>query len=109
MLGARLSSVISIRHRKAVIGIPCQTRSDRVSEIEAIKYLKLPSGNAFRVSEIEAEDSNRYLLVEASDWAALAQGWAKEPGKLHLMAFLRRRPTLTGVPYNPDVVCSNRD
>ena len=29
-----------------------------------------------------AEDSNDYLLVEASDWVALARDWAKNPGKL---------------------------
>jgi len=64
------------------IGVPRQTLSDRVSEIEGVKYLKLPSSNVFRVSEIDAEDGNRYLLVEASDWVELARDWAKNPGKL---------------------------
>jgi hypothetical protein len=64
------------------IWIPRQTLSDRVSEIEGGKYLKLPSGNTFGVSEIDAEDGNQYLLVEASDWVALARDWAKNPGKL---------------------------
>ena len=64
------------------IGIPRQTLSDRVSEIEGVKCLKLPSGNTFRVSEILGEDNNKYLLVEATDWVALATDWAKNPGKL---------------------------
>ena len=29
-----------------------------------------------------AEDSNEYLLLEASDWAALGLDWVKNPGKL---------------------------
>lgn len=64
------------------IGVPQQTLSDRVTEIEGGKYLKLPSGNTFRVTEIIGEDGNRYLLVEASDWVELARDWAKNPGKL---------------------------
>lgn len=64
------------------IGIPRQTLSDRVSEIEGVKCLKLPSGNTFRVSEIMGEDGNRYLLVEAADWVELARDWAKNPSKL---------------------------
>ena len=54
------------------IGVPQQTLSDRVTEIEGSKYLKLPSGNTFRVTEINADDNNRYLLLEASDWVDLA-------------------------------------
>jgi hypothetical protein len=73
---------LGLRGMDRHIGIPRQTLSDRVSEIEGVKYLKLPSGNAFRVSEIDAEDGNNYLLVEASDWVALALDWAKNPGKL---------------------------
>jgi hypothetical protein len=73
---------MGIRGMDRHIGIPRQTLSDRVSEIEGVRQLKLPSGNAFRVSEIIAEDGNNYLLVEASDWVALALDWAKNPGKL---------------------------
>jgi hypothetical protein len=73
---------MGIRGMDRHIGIPRQTLSDRVSEIEGIRHLKLPSGNSFRVSEIDAEDGNNYLLVEASDWVALALDWAKNPGKL---------------------------
>lgn len=64
------------------IGILRQPLSDRVSEIERGKHLKLLSSKLFRVSEIDAEDGNRYLLVEASDWVELARDWAKNPGKL---------------------------
>ena len=64
------------------IGVPQQTLSDRGTEIAGVKHLKLPSGNAFRVTEIAGEDGNRYLLVEASDWVDLARDWAKNPGKL---------------------------
>ena len=73
---------LGIRGMDRYIGIPRQTLSDRVSEIEGVKCLKLPSGSTFRVSEIDVEDGNRYLLVEASDWVALARDWAKNPGKL---------------------------
>ncbi|MEY3298634.1 MAG: hypothetical protein RLZZ597_1894 [Cyanobacteriota bacterium] len=45
---------LGLRGMDRHIGIPRQTLSDRVSEIDA-------------------EDGNRYLLVEASDWVALAQ------------------------------------
>ena len=64
------------------IGIPQSTLTRRVMQIEGERYLELPSGNRFRVMQIEAEDDNEYLLLEASDWAALALDWAKNPGKL---------------------------
>lgn len=64
------------------IGVPQQTLTDRVTEIEGVRCLKLPSGNTFRVTEILGEDNNKYLLVEATDWVALATDWAKNPGKL---------------------------
>ena len=64
------------------IGVPQQTLTDRVTEIEGVRCLKLPSGNTFRVTEILGEDNNQYLLVEAADWVALATDWAKNPGKL---------------------------
>jgi len=64
------------------IGVPQQTLTNRVTQIEGDRYLKLPSGNTFRVTQILAEDGNEYLLLEASDWANLAKDWAKNPGKL---------------------------
>lgn len=62
--------------------VPAQTFVDRVSEIEGVRYIELPSGSRFRVSEILGEDGNTYQVIEASDWVALASDWAKEPGKL---------------------------
>lgn len=62
--------------------VPAQTFVDRVSEIEGVSVLKLPSGKTFRVSEIEANDGNTYRVIEASDWVALVSDWAKNPGRL---------------------------
>ena len=73
---------LGFRGMDRYIGVPQQTLTDRVTEIEGAKYLKLPSGNTFGVTEINAEDGNRYLLVEASEWVALARDWAINPGKL---------------------------
>jgi hypothetical protein len=64
------------------LGVPAQTLSDRVSEIDGVKCLKLPSGKTFRVSEIFAEDGNTYQVIEATDWVEIAKDWAKDPGKL---------------------------
>ncbi len=64
------------------VGVPQQTLTDRVTEIEGVKYLKLPSGSTFRVTEIPGEDGNNYNAVEAADWVELARDWAKNPGKL---------------------------
>lgn len=64
------------------IGVPQTTLSRRVMQIEEEKWLELPSSNRFRVMQIRADDGNEYLLLEASDWVALAQDWAKNPGKL---------------------------
>lgn len=64
------------------IGVPQTTLSQRVIRIEGDECLKLPSGNTFKVIRIAAEDGNEYLLLEASDWVALAQDWAKNPGRL---------------------------
>jgi hypothetical protein len=73
---------LGIRGMDRLIGIPRNTLSSRVSQIDGINQLKLPSGNAFRVSQILAEDNNEYLLIEASDWVSIAKDWAKDPGKL---------------------------
>lgn len=48
--------------------------------------LKLPSGNTFKVSRILGLDKNEYVVVEASDWVALAIDVLKKPGKV-------RKPT----------------
>ena len=73
---------LGIRGMDRLTGVPRQTLSDRVSEINGVRQLKLPSGNTFRVSEILADDGNSYRVIEATDWVALSTDWAKNPGKL---------------------------
>ena len=68
-------------------GIPVQTLSDWVtkeSEVEGVRqneprFLKLPSGNAFRVSAIIGLDNNEYLVLEVSEWVAVAADILKTP------------------------------
>ncbi|NJM98455.1 MAG: hypothetical protein HC800_15975 [Phormidesmis sp. RL_2_1] len=62
--------------------VPAQTFVDRVSEIEGVNVLKLPSGKTFKVSEITANDGNVYRVIEATDWVDLVSDWAKNPGRL---------------------------
>ncbi|MBE9157009.1 hypothetical protein IQ265_09250 [Nodosilinea sp. LEGE 06152] len=62
--------------------VPSNTLSQRVIQNEEGTYLKLPSGELFRVIQISGEDGNKYQVIEASDWVALARDWAKNPGKL---------------------------
>ena len=64
------------------VGVPIATISQRVIQKEGDSYLKLPSGNDFRVFQISGEDGNNYSVVEAADWVELARDWAKNPGKL---------------------------
>lgn len=45
-------------------------------------WLKLPSGNTYRVILILGEDENEYLVVEVSDWVAIAVDVLKKPGKV---------------------------
>ena len=77
---------LGFRGMDRYMGIPRQTLSDRVSEINGHKCLKLPSGLAFEVSEINGADGNSYMVVEASQWVAIARDWAKNPGKLRKRA-----------------------
>jgi hypothetical protein len=66
-------------------GLPQSTLTDWLIEGDRnndIKSLKLPSGNLFRVTGILGEDNNEYLVVEASDWVALAIDVLKKPGKV---------------------------
>lgn len=44
--------------------------------------LKLPSGNTYRVSRILGLDNNLYVVVEVSDWVAVAVDVNKKPGKV---------------------------
>ena len=63
------------------IGIPQQTLTNRVTQIEGVKWLKTPGGKAFRVTQILAEDNNTYTVVEASDWFDLSLDMLLNPGK----------------------------
>ena len=54
------------------------------------KLLKLPSGNAFRVTGITGLDGNEYFVLEVSDWVAVAADILKKSGKV-------KRPTLNGL------------
>ena len=82
-LGAGKPTVgIGYRGMSRHTDVPAQTFVDRVSEIEGLNYLKLPSGNTYRVSEIDANDGNTYRVIEASDWVNLVGDWAKNPGRL---------------------------
>lgn len=47
-----------------------------------IEYLKLPSGNTYRVLQITGDDGNNYTVVEVSDWVILAADVLKKPGKI---------------------------
>jgi hypothetical protein len=70
--------------------VPLTTLFKRVIELEgdsedsdaARKFLKLPSGKLFKVTEILGNDNNTYQVIEAVDWVELARDWAKKPGKL---------------------------
>ena len=44
--------------------------------------LKTPSGKAYSVSRIIGEDNNEYVVLEVSDWVALAIDVLKKPGKV---------------------------
>jgi hypothetical protein len=44
--------------------------------------LKVPSGKTFRVSRIFGVDGNEYVVLEVSEWVALAADVLKNPGKL---------------------------
>jgi hypothetical protein len=52
--------------------------------------LKPPSGNTFRVTGITGLDSNRYLVLEVSDWVSVAADVLKKPGKV-------KKPTLNSL------------
>lgn len=69
-------------------GLPQSTSSQWVEghPNTSIEWLKLPSGNTYRVIQIEGEDENTYSVVEVSDWVALTVDVLKKPGKV-------RKPT----------------
>lgn len=76
------------RMAERYVGIPNNTLSDWQVEPEngvldktLDRYLKLPSGKAFRVLDIQGSDGNLYNVVEASDWVAIAVNVLVEPGR----------------------------
>jgi hypothetical protein len=62
-------------------GIPNDTLSRWVLDLDGIKSLQAPSGKTFRVLDILASDNNTYSVVEASDWFVLAVDLLVNPGK----------------------------
>jgi hypothetical protein len=65
-------------------GLPQSTSSQWVEghPNTSDECLKLPSGNSYRVIRILGEDENEYLVVEVSDWVAIAVDVNKKPGKV---------------------------
>ena len=62
-------------------GIPNDTLSRWVLQLEGDKCLEVPSGKRFRVLDIYASDGNTYSVIEASDWFALAVDVLVNPGR----------------------------
>ncbi|MBE9064732.1 hypothetical protein [cf. Phormidesmis sp. LEGE 11477] len=77
------------------IGIPQQTLTNRVTQIEGVEALKVPSGKVFRVTQIRATDGNDYKVIEVADWFDLSMDILLNPGKIrkpareNIGAFLR--------------------
>jgi len=71
-------------------GLPEQTISNWVTEEsgfkvdpnQATKYLKVPSGNAYRLTQIYGLDGKLYSVLEVSDWVALVVDVLDKPGKV---------------------------
>lgn len=62
-------------------GLPQSTTTDWVTDSDGLKCLKVPSGKLFRVTDIEASDSNTYSVIEASDWFSIAVDLLINPGR----------------------------
>jgi len=77
------------------IGIPQQTLTNRVTQIEGVEALKVPSGKVFRVTQIRGADGNDYKVIEVADWFDLSMDILLNPGKIrkpareNIGAFLR--------------------
>ncbi|BAZ11384.1 hypothetical protein NIES4071_32100 [Calothrix sp. NIES-4071] len=69
---------LGFRMGKEYLGISEQAMSKRVTTIDGIKCLKLPSGKFLRVTTILASDGNEYKVIEFGDWSELAQDFLKE-------------------------------
>ncbi len=71
-LGSGLPSVgFGFRQASRHLGIPQQTLTSRVTEVDGVEHLKNPSGKAFRVTELLGEDRNTYKVIEVSLWFEL--------------------------------------
>lgn len=76
-------------------GIPQQTLTFWGHRENGDLFLKLPSGNCFRVTEIIGQDNNTYTVVEASDWFDLVFDILEKPGKVsksvkaNLLSFIK--------------------
>jgi hypothetical protein len=69
-------------------GLPTSTSDNWLEGLPntSTECLKLPSGKTYRVSRILGLDNNLYVVVEVSDWVAIAVDVNKNPGKV-------RKPT----------------
>lgn len=86
-LGSGKPSIgLGFRGMDRLIGIRQQTLTDRVTEIQGDKYLKLPSGATFRVTEILAEDGNTSQYRDKS-----CRAWLKSACRREKSEKVRRR------------------
>lgn len=55
-------------------GLPTSTADNWLQGLPNTEFesLKLPSGNTYRVSRIMGEDNNEYVVLEVSQWVAIA-------------------------------------
>jgi hypothetical protein len=65
-------------------GLPTSTSENWLEGLPntSSECLELPSGNTYRVSRILGLDNNLYVVVEVSDWVAVAVDVNKKPGKV---------------------------
>ena len=81
-LGPGLPSIgFGLSQASRHVGIPQQTLTNRVTQIDGERWLKTPGGKTFRVTQILAEDNNTYVVIEASDCFELSLDMLLNPGK----------------------------
>lgn len=86
---------LGFRMSEKYIGLSESTISDWVTEKSVFegernkteKWLKVPSGNLYRVNEIPGVDGNQYSVLEVAEWVTLIVDVLDKPGKV-------RKPTL---------------
>ncbi len=85
---------LGFRMGKEYLGISEQAMSKRVTTINGVKWLKLPSGRFLRVTTILVSDGNEYKVIEFGDWSELAQDFLKEAvqGKSKLSPSVQTTP-----------------